>query len=56
MARRTVVDLSGIDLSGCALDAEGVRAVNPQRHEMEHLDGLIWYDAQKRELVGIWTG
>lgn len=52
MARRTVVDLSGIDLSGCALDAEGVRAVNPQRHEMEHLDGLIWYDAQKRELVG----
>ena len=52
MAREMVVDLSGIDLAGCALDQEGVRAINPQRYEMEHLDGVIWYDADRRELVG----
>jgi len=38
-------DLSQIDLSGKPIfDAEAIRRVNPQRFEMQQLDGILWYD------------
>ena len=52
MARNLLVDLDAIDLTACVLDQEGVRAVNPQRYEMEHLNGVIWCGAPARKLVG----
>ena len=52
MARNLLVDLDAIDLNARALDQEGVRRINPQRYEMEHLNGIIWCDAAAQKLVG----
>ncbi len=35
-------DLSAIDLDRVVYDQEAVRRVNPQRGDMEHLNGVIW--------------
>ncbi len=35
-------DLSGIDLNHVLYDQEGIRRVNPQRGDMEHVNGIIW--------------
>ena len=46
------------DLDKIDLNAEPVfgRAemdkVNPQRYEMEHLDGILWYDKEKKLILG----
>ena len=46
------------DLSDIPLDAEPVfdkqtiLSVNLQRHEMQQLDGVLWYDKAKRLIVG----
>ncbi len=46
-------DLSQIDLSKDPLfNRTAVEKVNPQRYEMQHLDGIIWYDKEKREILG----
>jgi len=45
-------DLSSIDLTQIAFDKEQICQVNPQRYEMQHLDGVIWYDAQRYLILG----
>lgn len=46
-------DLSEIELSQEPIfDRAGVEAVNPQRYEMQHLDGIIWYDKDKQQILG----
>ncbi len=52
MPRNLLMDLSRIDLEKCVIDQEGIRQINPQRHEMEHLNGVIWYDPESMILVG----
>ena len=52
MPPQTVIDLSKIDLSNLIVDKEGIRKVNPQRFEMEHLDGIIYIDTANYEMVG----
>jgi 3-hydroxyacyl-[acyl-carrier-protein] dehydratase len=46
-------DLSSIDLNARPIfDREAICEVNPQRFEMQHLDGIIWCDKDKRLILG----
>jgi len=46
-------DLSSIDLQAEPIfDREAICKVNPQRFEMQHLDGILWVDKDKRLLLG----
>jgi len=46
-------DLSQIDLQGQVLfDKEAINRLNPQRFEMRHLDGILWYDKKKFLILG----
>ena len=46
-------DLSQIDLTGEPLfDKEAIGKVNPQRFEMQQLDGILWYDKKKFLILG----
>jgi len=46
-------DLSQIDLTGKPIfDKEAIGRVNPQRFEMQQLDGILWYDKEKYLILG----
>ena len=46
-------DLSQIDLNAEPLyGREALDKVNPQRYEMEQLDGILWYDKDKYLILG----
>jgi 3-hydroxyacyl-[acyl-carrier-protein] dehydratase len=46
-------DLSKIDLTAEPLfDREAICKVNPQRFEMQQLDGILWYDKEKHLILG----
>ncbi len=46
-------DLSQIDLKGKPVfDREAIDKVNPQRFEMQQLDGILWYDKDKHLILG----
>ena len=37
-------DIAGIDLNRVVADQEAIRRFNPQRGDMEHLNGINWFD------------
>ncbi len=46
-------DLSKIDLSAePAYDRKAVESANPQRFEMQQLDGILWCDREKSLILG----
>jgi 3-hydroxyacyl-[acyl-carrier-protein] dehydratase len=45
-------DLSTIDLTKIVFDRSAIDEVNPQRYEMQHLDGIIWYNKEKFLVLG----
>jgi len=46
-------DLSQIDLEARPVfDKEAICKVNPQRFEMQQLDGILWYDKEKSLILG----
>jgi 3-hydroxyacyl-[acyl-carrier-protein] dehydratase len=46
-------DLSQIDLeTKPVFDKEAICKINPQRYEMQQLDGIIWYDKEKSSILG----
>ena len=46
-------DLSHIDLPAEPIyGREAVCKVNPQRFEMQQLDGVLWYDKERYEILG----
>jgi len=46
-------DLDGIDLDAKPLfDKDAVCRVNPQRFEMQQLDGILWYNEKKMLILG----
>ncbi len=46
-------DLSKIDLSASPVfDNEAICEINPQRYEMQQLDGVLWYDKDKFLILG----
>jgi 3-hydroxyacyl-[acyl-carrier-protein] dehydratase len=53
MAPSLLFDLSAIDLKGKPLfDREAICTINPQRFEMQQLDGIQWYDREKAMVLG----
>ena len=44
-------DIAGIDLERVVADQEAIRRFNPQRGDMEHLNGINWFDP-KGKIVG----
>jgi 3-hydroxyacyl-[acyl-carrier-protein] dehydratase len=45
-------DLAQIDFANVVADPDAIRKVNPQRFEMEHLDGVVLLDAAKKLFIG----
>jgi 3-hydroxyacyl-[acyl-carrier-protein] dehydratase len=46
-------DLTQIDLTAKPIfDKEAIGRVNPQRLEMQQLDGILWYDKEKFLILG----
>jgi 3-hydroxyacyl-[acyl-carrier-protein] dehydratase len=46
-------DLSQIDLKAKPIfDKEAIGKVNPQRFEMQQLDGILWYDKERLLVLG----
>jgi 3-hydroxyacyl-[acyl-carrier-protein] dehydratase len=46
-------DLSQIDLTAKPVfDKEAICKVNPQRFEMQQIDGILWYDKEKYQILG----
>ena len=46
-------DLSQIDLQAePVFDKEAIGRINPQRFEMQQLDGVLWYDKEKSLILG----
>jgi 3-hydroxyacyl-[acyl-carrier-protein] dehydratase len=52
MPPQFLFDLATIDLNGMLFDQEGVRAANPQRGEMEMLNGIIWAKPEAGQILG----
>lgn len=52
MPPQLLFDISSIDLSRTVFDQEAIRQVNPQRGDMEHLNGIIWVDSEQDRIVG----
>jgi 3-hydroxyacyl-[acyl-carrier-protein] dehydratase len=46
-----IFDISGMDLSAVVADQELIRTINPQRGDMEHLNGVNYYNHDGR-IVG----
>lgn len=46
-------DLSQIDLNAAPVyDRDAVEKANPQRFEMQQLDGILWCDREKSQILG----
>ena len=45
-------DISGIDLNKVVYDQEAIRQMNPQRGDMEHLNGIVFADGSAGRLMG----
>lgn len=52
MPPRTLFDISNVDWNKIVLGPEGIRAVNPQRGHMEHLNAIIHVDEANGNIVG----
>ncbi len=45
-------DISGLDLTQIVFDQEVVRTCNPQRGDMEHLNGILYADGAAGRIIG----
>jgi len=52
MPPKLLFDLDSIDLDHVEAGPEQIRKYNPQRFEMEQLEGVIFYDPQQQVAVG----
>src|SRR4051794_31940265 len=52
MPPQLLFDISQIDREKVVADQEAIRAVNPQRGDMEHLNGINWLDANAGLILG----
>ncbi len=53
MAAAFLYDLSELDLNKITIPIEDIRKVNPHRHEMEQLSGIIHVDMPRTIVVGV---
>lgn len=47
-----LVDPASIDTARVLVDLEGIRQVNPQRHEMEQLTAIVTIDTKQHLIIG----
>lgn len=52
MPPQLIFDISGIDLGRILYDQEAIRTANPQRGDMEHLNGVVYVDAEAGAVIG----
>jgi 3-hydroxyacyl-[acyl-carrier-protein] dehydratase len=52
MPPQLLYDISGIDLNKVLFDQEMIRACNPQRGDMEHLNAIVYADASLGRILG----
>jgi 3-hydroxyacyl-[acyl-carrier-protein] dehydratase len=52
MPPQLLFELSSIDLDRVLFDQEAIRECNPQRGEMEQLDGIIYAAPERGEILG----
>lgn len=52
MPPQPIIDLDSIDTSSIYADKDVIRSLNPQRYEMEQLDGIFSMDADNGVCVG----
>jgi 3-hydroxyacyl-[acyl-carrier-protein] dehydratase len=52
MPPQLLFDIAGLDLSTDVYDQEAIRASNPQRGDMEMLNGIVYVDEEKHRLIG----
>jgi len=45
-------DISDIDLTKTVFNRDDIGEVNPQSYEMSQLDGIIWHDLDKLQVLG----
>jgi 3-hydroxyacyl-[acyl-carrier-protein] dehydratase len=48
MPPQLLFDISAFDLDKVVADQEAIRLINPQRGDMEHLNGITWFDHEGR--------
>lgn len=51
MPPRLIFDISAIDFDNHVVDQDAIREVNAQRGDMEHLNGINWFD-HEGQIVG----
>ncbi len=47
-----LIDLTSIDLSRVLFDQEAVRSRNPQRGDMEQLNGIVYANPEQGQIIG----
>jgi 3-hydroxyacyl-[acyl-carrier-protein] dehydratase len=52
MPPELIMDPLAVDTSKVVCDREGLRAINPQRFEMEQLDAIVYVDRQEHVCIG----
>jgi 3-hydroxyacyl-[acyl-carrier-protein] dehydratase len=52
MPPQFLFDISGIDWNAVAYDQEAIRQANPQRGDMEMLNGIIHVSEERGEIIG----
>jgi 3-hydroxyacyl-[acyl-carrier-protein] dehydratase len=52
MPPKYIFDIAGIDLATVLHDQDAIREVNPQRGQMEHLNGIIYADREHARILG----
>jgi len=52
MPPQLLYDISGIDLSRMVCDQEEIRRFNPQRGDMEQLNGIVYAAPEQKQIIG----
>ena len=55
MPPEAIFDHTTLDLNKVVISQEEIRKANPQRFEMEHLDGILLIDPEKQIIIGYFT-
>ena len=53
MPAAPIIDVKSLDLTNIVVPKEEILALNPQRHEFEQVDALVWLDLERVLAVGI---
>lgn len=52
MPPKYLFDISGVDFEKVLFDQEAIRAANPQRGDMEHLNAIVWAKPEDGLIIG----